>query len=42
MDTLVLIGHGLFFTIGVGVGTAIMYFGPIIIEFLQDLREVRK
>ena len=35
MDALTMIGHGIFFTIGVGVGTAIMYFVPIIIEWIN-------
>ena len=30
------IGHGLFFTLGVAVGTAIMYFGPLICEHFQE------
>ena len=36
MDALTLLGHGIFFTIGVIIGASIMYFGGLFIERRLD------
>lgn len=39
IDTLTFFGNVLWFIFGVGFGTAIMYFGPLIIEKIDERTE---
>ena len=36
MDALTLIGHGIFLTIGIIAGAALMYFGGLIIDRQEE------
>lgn len=36
MDGLTFIGHGIFFTIGFMLGAAVLYFGTLIVEWIDD------
>lgn len=36
MDGLTFIGHMLYFVLGFGLGAAVLYFGTLIVEWIDD------
>ena len=39
MITLDIFGKIIYFMLGLGIGVAIMYFGPIIVEMIDEAKE---